>query len=294
MFAERHCRPDRSAKISLAAGNPLSLYCQIMSRIRQPAGPHVRTASVTFAADHTWRHHTSDDWAQLVFGSRGALTVHTESGLFVVPRHQAVWVPAGVRHDVDVPRQAALRTLYLRSLGRQSLPNTCRVVDITPLLRELLRRIFEFGTLDQRKRQERNLMDVLLDELAVLPRAPIDLPRPRDARAARAAAFLRSSPGERATLSEVARHAGASPRNLERLFRLETGLSFGAWRQRARLLSALRMLAEGASVTKTSFAVGYESTSAFVAAFRRALQKTPGQYFKQSLPEHDAPWYTES
>jgi AraC-like DNA-binding protein len=65
------------------------------------------------------------------------------------------------------------------------------------------------------------------------------------------------------------------------LFRAETGLSFGAWRQRARLLSALQLLAENESVTQTAIAVGYASTSAFVAAFRRALGNTPGQYFTQ-------------
>jgi AraC-like DNA-binding protein len=63
------------------------------------------------------------------------------------------------------------------------------------------------------------------------------------------------------------------------LFRSETGLSFGAWRQRARLIRALQLLADDVSVTQTAIAVGYESTSAFVAAFRRTIGTTPGRYF---------------
>jgi AraC-like DNA-binding protein len=58
--------------------------------------------------------------------------------------------------------------------------------------------------------------------------------------------------------------------------------TFGTWRQRARLLRALQLLASGSTVTGTAIAVGYESTSAFVHAFRRALGTTPGRYFRNA------------
>jgi len=124
-------------------------------------------------------------------------------------------------------------------------------------------------------------MEILFDELSVLPASPIDLPMPRDARALRAALSVRATPGSGHALADAARGAGASARTLERLFRDETGFSFGAWRQRARLLRALQLLAENESVTQAAIAVGYASTSAFVAAFRRELGVTPGRYFKE-------------
>ena len=207
------------------------------------------------------------------------MTVATDAGVWVVPPHQAVWVPPSVRHDVEVPPRAALRRVYVKPPFTRRLPSRCRAVNVSPLLRELLRRAFQLQTLDRRKRDQRNLMDVLLDELALLPGAPIDLPMPRDTRALRAARHVRDTPDGVHTLAKVAKHAGASGRTLERLFRGETGLSFGAWRQRVRLLRALELLADDASVTATALAVGYESTSAFVAAFRRTLGTTPGRYF---------------
>ena len=123
-------------------------------------------------------------------------------------------------------------------------------------------------------------MEIILDELAMLPVAPIDLQMPRDQRALRAARLVRARPDARCTLAQASRESGASARTLERLFRAETGLAFGTWQQRARLLRALQLLAERQNVTSTAIAVGYESTSAFVAAFRRAIGTTPGQYFK--------------
>ena len=64
-------------------------------------------------------------------------------------------------------------------------------------------------------------------------------------------------------------------------------MTFGRWRQQVRLLRALRLLAEGASVTAAALDVGYDSTSAFIAMFKRTLGKTPRRYFEDSRPSRD-------
>ncbi len=172
--------------------------------------------SVAWAAAYTWRDRVSE-WGQILFAARGMLTAHTDTGLWVVPAHQAVWVPAGVRHSVEIAGGIALRALYLSPSSpavRGRLPDVCRVVEISPLLREVLRRTMRLRTLDRRTAAERHLLDVLLDELTVLPLVPLDLPMPRDARGVRAAAWIRAEPAARHTLDEVARAAAASPRTL--------------------------------------------------------------------------------
>ena len=73
--------------------------------------------------------------------------------------------------------------------------------------------------------------------------------------------------------------SGVSKRTLERLFRAETGLTFGRWRQQARLLEALRLIAAGRPVTTVTLDVGYESPSAFIAMFKNALGTTPSRYY---------------
>jgi len=239
----------------------------------------MRATSVTVSTRWTYQVSASE-WGQLHFTPRGALTVSTAEGVWVVPPHQAVWVPAGNRHQIETGPGAALRSLYVRESLSRRLPSSCCAVHVSPLLRELLLRAIRLQTLDRKKPEQRNLMAILLDELAVLPVAPIDLPMPRDPRAVRAARAVREAPGARHTLSGASRASGASARTLERLFRSETGLAFGAWRQRARVLHALRLLADDASVTQTAIAVGYDSTSAFVAAFRRTVGVTPGRYFQ--------------
>jgi AraC-like DNA-binding protein len=251
-----------------------------MSRSRQARGPQIRTSAVVFPSAYTL-HWQALDWAQLIYALHGVMTVHAAGGLWVIPPHQAMWVPAGHALQVRMGGRVSMRTLYFHKSLLSQLPATCRVVRVSPLLRELLLHAVRLRTLDGRSLSERHLIDVLLDQLAVLPVAALDLPMPRDPRAMRAAARARANPHTRLRLADLAREAGASPRTLERLFRSETGLAVGAWHQRARMLRALELLAAGEPVTRTSLSLGYESASAFVAAFRRAVGTTPGRYFKK-------------
>jgi len=75
-----------------------------------------------------------------------------------------------------------------------------------------------------------------------------------------------------------AKSVNASSRTLARRFQSETGLSFGAWRQQARVLEAMGRLGGGAPVTQVAFDLGYESVSAFSAMFRRAAGASPSRY----------------
>jgi AraC-like DNA-binding protein len=47
-----------------------------------------------------------------------------------------------------------------------------------------------------------------------------------------------------------------------------------------RLHSAVRLLAEGRTVTQTAAACGYSSPSAFVSAFRSAFGRTPRSLYR--------------
>jgi len=69
-----------------------------------------------------------------------------------------------------------------------------------------------------------------------------------------------------------------SRRSFTRLFRQETGTSFGDWRRQMRLVEALSLMESGQSITATAYDVGYSSPSAFSAAFHRTFGISPSQY----------------
>ena len=118
---------------------------------------------------------------------------------------------------------------------------------------------------------------MLIDRLAAAETLPLSLPLPADARAARAADLLQADPGGEIELAALAARSGASLRTLQRLFLAETGLRISEWRQRLRLIHAAGLLGAGGGVTGAGLAVGYGSTSAFIAAFRRQFGCTPAR-----------------
>jgi len=242
----------------------------------------VRTGTVPeFADGYVIRTH-SHPWHQLVYASRGVMTVRTPEGAWVVPIHRGVWVPAGTRHSIQMSGAVSLRTLYLVPRLGPSLPDKPRVISISPLLRELILRIVEIDSLSLRVPAHAHLVSVLLDHLHVMQSDAVHLPLPRDARAKRIAAILQKEPSDTRSLVELSKLAGASKRTLERLFKIETGLGFGKWRQQLRLGHALRLLAAGDAVTTVALDVGYDSISAFISAFRLTFGKTPGRYFRSA------------
>jgi AraC-like DNA-binding protein len=163
----------------------------------------------------------------------------------------------------------------------QSLPpwRGCTVVNVSPVMREMNAVAVDLPWDYPPGSPADRFGQVLIDQLSVMAQAPVDLPQPRDVRAQRLAEIARTAPADRRPLATLAPLAGASPRTLERLFVTETGLSFGAWRHRNRMIAALEQLAQGASVADAGFEVGFETASSFVAAFKAMFGRTPGKYF---------------
>jgi AraC-like DNA-binding protein len=239
----------------------------------------IRTFGVTFRSGHPAHMSVptrAPEWHKLIYATRGVTTVETGQGAWVVPPHRAVWIRAGVDFRVRMSGSVALRLLYIRpGIRGARLPReACSVVNVTPLLRELIVRAVIIGALDVRTAEQKRMIGVIFDELRVLHAMPLQLPLPRDPRAARFATMVDGTSFEVAS-----RKCGASRRTLERLFRAETAMSLGQWLRRQRLLHALRRLAAGEGVNTVALELGYNGASAFIAMFRRELGQTPRQYF---------------
>jgi AraC-like DNA-binding protein len=196
----------------------------------------------------------------------------------MIPPGRAVLIPAGTSHAIRMWGDVAMRSLYFPVtapvLGFGA--GGCRVISVSPLLRELILRIAEMMALDSRVAAEARLMSVLMDELESAHVEPLLLPLPSDSRALAVATSVLENPAEASTAETLARKAGLGVRTLERLFRAETGMRFGMWRQKARLLESVRVLVEGRSVTEAALGCGYSSVSAYIAAFKQTFGCTPG------------------
>jgi AraC-like DNA-binding protein len=250
-----------------------------MMRHDDPDEPAVRSYAVTHPGGTVVLPQPAG-WDQLVHASSGVMTVHTADARWVVPRHRAVWVPSGLTHTIELSGRVQLRSLYLQAgIAGLDAP-TARAINVSPLLRELILQAVGDAPLWLDRSRDARLIGVLVDHLDLLDDVPLQLPMPVDPLAAGVAAAVLREPGSTATLAELARDAGASVRTVERRFRSETTMTVQQWRTRARLLDALRRLADGASVTEAATACGYSSPSSFGASFKAELGTTPRAYLR--------------
>jgi AraC-like DNA-binding protein len=179
------------------------------------------------------------------------LSVRTAEATWVLPTTRALWIPARLPHETASDGgRATMRSLYIRpGLFPVSWAETDRPTPVaaSPLMAELI---------------------------GYLGEPDLGASRRWHAEA------LRANPADQRTLREWGHEVGASERTLARAFAAEAGVPFGRWRTLLRLQAALSMLAAGEPVSRVAGRVGYDTPSAFVAAFRRETGQTPGSLFK--------------
>jgi AraC-like DNA-binding protein len=237
----------------------------------------IRSLAATYYDGYHIEPH-AHPWGQLIYASEGVMKVRAGEQFWIVPPQRAVWAPPKTMHEIWTSGTFAMRTLYIAPQLSVLLSPECKALDISPLLRELVLHIVRVGMLDSSTLAHGNLINVLLDQLVDAQSLILSLRLPTEKRARAVADRLQLMPSDDASIDSLAREAGASTRTLQRLFLAETGLRFSEWRQRLRLLHAVALLNSGVSVTEAGFDAGYNSTSAFIAAFRKQIGETPRRY----------------
>lgn len=237
----------------------------------------VRSLAETYRAGGRVPRH-EHPWGQLAYAAGGVMHILTPGAAWIAPPTRAVWLPPHLPHEIAMQGETALRTLYIDPVTAAPLPGTAMVLEVAPLLRELILHILGIGMLGPGRPEHERLAGLLIDLLLQARAQDLSLPLPRDRRALALAERIQADPANREDLAALASVTGASLRTLQRLFPAETGLSLDAWRQKARLIHAVALLSEGGSVTTTAFDCGYDSPSAFITAFRRQFGVTPGRY----------------
>jgi AraC-like DNA-binding protein len=244
-----------------------------------PRPVFARNETLPGATQTIWHSH---DWIQISYAIKGMLTLMTEHNQYAIPPQWAVWIPAGVAHQTISSAHVEMRGLYIdrRALPALADESQCQVIEVSPLLRELIRTFCTFPKEYDEEGAEGRLVQVLKDQLIAAATTGFALPIPDDPKIRHMYQVLLAHPDDQRTLQEWGQLLGASEKTLSRHILGNTGLTFRLWRQRLRLFSALRLLEEGTKITQVALACGYESTSAFIVAFRSYFRKTPGDMFE--------------
>jgi AraC-like DNA-binding protein len=225
--------------------------------------------------------------SQLSYSAAGVMSVVTESSSFMLPPYRAIWIPAGMMHEVFCRGPVSSYTLYIDpALDRR--PQRCRVFEVSELVKALIFEVGHFPVGYDMDGREGRIASLLLEEIERMPSTPSELTMPGDRRLLRVCRALLDDPADQRDIDDWAALAGMGRRTFTRLFRQETGAGLAVWRQQVRLMAAISRLASGQPITTVAFDVGYESPSAFTAMFHRVFGVPPSTYLarsQQSRPE---------
>lgn len=216
---------------------------------------------------------------QLIYAIEGVMVVYTELSQWTVPSNRGLWMPSGQTHSIRCVGTVKMRSIFVSPEEFAGLPTETKTVSISPLMSELIKVAVDLHFPYDPDSRASRVMHLILDELTLLPTLPLRLPQPEDQRINKICLRLQEDPADNSTLADWSVNLGLDEKTIQRLFRKETGMTFGQWRQQARLLLAVERIAVGEKIIDVALALGYESPSAFSNMFRKQFGKTPSNFF---------------
>ena len=218
--------------------------------------------------------HFHDD-SQLLYANRGVMLVTTQGRQRIIAPFQALWIPAGVPHAIRFLTDTCMRSLYFDAEAAcfGDLKNNVRVVAMSSLLRELIAAVFA----KESDKKTADLMSALV--LRLIEKCQdlsVTIPMTEEPELLRLLTEILAKRSWNLSLTQAAAKMNLTPKTFSRHFRRNVSMTYREWLVRAKLLTALDLLAQHHTIKQTAFALGYGDSATFIAAFRRLFGVTPG------------------
>jgi AraC-like DNA-binding protein len=214
-----------------------------------------RFCHATVVAMHSHRE------ALLVVSLCGTATIGTGNQDWAVPPRSMLWLASNTPHEI---RTTADHHSLVMSFPPDLVARATGRLEASGFVHDLVERV---GRAPDSERHDR-LTAVLVDELVE--------PVPASARLGRVTELVTQHPA--ASVAALAREVGMSERSFRRWFRADVGTSFTRWHQQRIVERAVQRLERGDSVKCVAADLGYASTSAFIAMFKRVVGVAPRGY----------------
>lgn len=228
--------------------------------------------------DSHWPPHSHDEH-ELIWSERGAVTATADGGSWAVLPGTGLWIPSGLVHETRITRGVVFRATLFAPETWTPVWRGATAVKVNSAVQRLLVHLARTGMPSEERLRAQQ---VCIDMLEPLDSRDSAVPIPQDRRIAALVERVLADPADDRSLEQWSLVLNMSPRTVTRAFSADVAMSFAQWRRLVRMRAARALLVEGRSVGAVGRCVGYSTTSAFVAAFRKVVGCTPGEFLVES------------
>ncbi|WP_130390489.1 helix-turn-helix transcriptional regulator [Cupriavidus agavae] len=221
---------------------------------------------------------------QLLWPMTGPILVEVGCHRHLLSAAIALWIPPRLPHRLRYGSGETVACLSFQPNEGILTQGRCALLNLSALTQQLIRgfrRRLNDGQL-MSEEHGRRYKQLLRDELGMASEVGASLPIPVDRRLQRLVYLLSRDPSMHLTAQAWGQLVGLSERSLMRLFRQETGMSFGEWARTFRISCAAALLEQGLSVADVAHTLGYAHASTLSALFRKELGVSPTQFLARN------------
>lgn len=225
-----------------------------------------------------YEHSHSKD--QITYIESGLMKIIINTDIYLIPSGYLIYIPRNLAHNAEVQRQTVSHHLYIDNIYTKDLVSNAKMFCVSGLLKELILKMIHTGV--RVSSVDVAYLTVLRFELLSLqPDNTYSLPIPSHSKLQNVLRYINDNISQKIQLTLIADHVHLSTRQLSRIFKKETGMSFSLWIQNYKVLIAIKRLPVVKMTSVVASELGYDSDSAFIHMFKRLTNgKIPSDFYR--------------
>lgn len=237
-------------------------------------------AYVWFEAN--WQHeklpHTHKHY-QLTYIEEGYQYVHIDNKTYFVPQNHVILIPSNTLHRTTSDSSSViLKVILFKAIPTQEFYKQVRVFSAPTVLKEMILYAEKWNKSNKQDEEQFAFLRAILISLPHFYEENhyLELPTPKDDRLTPVCQYINLNYYYNTSTYELSNLANMSERNLQRIFKQETGITLQKYIQLIRILKSIELIdTKQYTLTEIAFKVGYKSLSAFTNSYVTIMKVAP-------------------